>query len=158
MLLLGQDLHGWEDGDGGWGHGEPSAGGFPYRGFQVSPRRFFAHLFRCWDLSAGNMKWIYQVPILAAIVVRIPWLSLLILFGERGLRETQSVRLWSPGLCPSHPSTWEGPCDTEGSRTLDHSTTCVSLRGAHPERPVLIPGAARADPELLRATKPSVGR
>uniref|UniRef100_A0A8B9BWN8 Parathyroid hormone/parathyroid hormone-related peptide receptor n=1 Tax=Anser brachyrhynchus TaxID=132585 RepID=A0A8B9BWN8_9AVES len=23
----------------------------------------------CWDLSAGNMKWIYQVPILAAIVV-----------------------------------------------------------------------------------------
>ncbi|KAJ6654794.1 hypothetical protein lerEdw1_006483 [Lerista edwardsae] len=25
--------------------------------------------FKCWDLSAGNMKWIYQVPILAAIVV-----------------------------------------------------------------------------------------
>ncbi|XP_071433574.1 parathyroid hormone/parathyroid hormone-related peptide receptor-like [Pithys albifrons albifrons] len=24
---------------------------------------------QCWDLSAGNMKWIYQVPILAAIVV-----------------------------------------------------------------------------------------
>ncbi|NXT30765.1 PTH1R protein, partial [Pelecanoides urinatrix] len=23
----------------------------------------------CWDLSAGNMKWIYQIPILAAIVV-----------------------------------------------------------------------------------------
>ncbi|KFP16647.1 Parathyroid hormone/parathyroid hormone-related peptide receptor, partial [Egretta garzetta] len=23
----------------------------------------------CWDLSAGNMKWIYQVPILAAIMV-----------------------------------------------------------------------------------------
>ncbi|NXX62070.1 PTH1R protein, partial [Scopus umbretta] len=23
----------------------------------------------CWDLSAGNLKWIYQVPILAAIVV-----------------------------------------------------------------------------------------
>lgn len=27
-------------------------------------------LSRCWDLSAGNLKWIYQVPILAAIVVR----------------------------------------------------------------------------------------
>lgn len=25
---------------------------------------------RCWDISAGNLKWIYQVPILAAIVVR----------------------------------------------------------------------------------------
>uniref|UniRef100_A0A8C4TM18 Parathyroid hormone/parathyroid hormone-related peptide receptor n=1 Tax=Falco tinnunculus TaxID=100819 RepID=A0A8C4TM18_FALTI len=24
---------------------------------------------QCWDLSAGNVKWIYQVPILAAIVV-----------------------------------------------------------------------------------------
>uniref|UniRef100_A0A8D0HNN3 Parathyroid hormone/parathyroid hormone-related peptide receptor n=1 Tax=Sphenodon punctatus TaxID=8508 RepID=A0A8D0HNN3_SPHPU len=24
---------------------------------------------QCWDLSAGNMKWIYQVPILAAILV-----------------------------------------------------------------------------------------
>ncbi|NXA42190.1 PTH1R protein, partial [Eudromia elegans] len=24
---------------------------------------------QCWDLSAGNMKWIYQVPILVAIVV-----------------------------------------------------------------------------------------
>ncbi|XP_042327513.1 parathyroid hormone/parathyroid hormone-related peptide receptor-like [Sceloporus undulatus] len=24
---------------------------------------------QCWDLSAGNMKWIYQIPILAAIVV-----------------------------------------------------------------------------------------
>ncbi|XP_044300449.1 parathyroid hormone/parathyroid hormone-related peptide receptor-like [Varanus komodoensis] len=24
---------------------------------------------QCWDLSAGNMKWIYQVPILATIVV-----------------------------------------------------------------------------------------
>ncbi|NWR92214.1 PTH1R protein, partial [Furnarius figulus] len=24
---------------------------------------------QCWDLSAGNMKWIYQVPILAAIMV-----------------------------------------------------------------------------------------
>ncbi|XP_051968347.1 parathyroid hormone 3 receptor [Xyrauchen texanus] len=25
---------------------------------------------QCWDISAGNLKWIYQVPILAAIVVR----------------------------------------------------------------------------------------
>lgn len=28
---------------------------------------FFYH--RCWDLSAGNLKWIYQVPILVAVVV-----------------------------------------------------------------------------------------
>lgn len=27
---------------------------------------------RCWELSAGNIKWIYQVPILTAIGVR-PW-------------------------------------------------------------------------------------
>jgi len=26
---------------------------------------------RCWDLSAGSLKWIYQVPILAAIVVSL---------------------------------------------------------------------------------------
>lgn len=30
----------------------------------------FIPMFRCWDISAGNLKWIYQVPILAAIVVR----------------------------------------------------------------------------------------
>lgn len=29
---------------------------------------FFYHR-RCWDLSAGNLKWIYQVPILVAVVV-----------------------------------------------------------------------------------------
>lgn len=33
-------------------------------------------LFRCWDISAGNLKWIYQVPILAAIVVRTQHSSL----------------------------------------------------------------------------------
>lgn len=26
---------------------------------------------RCWELSAGNIKWIYQVPILTAIGVRV---------------------------------------------------------------------------------------
>ncbi|KAK2522414.1 hypothetical protein Q9966_012604 [Columba livia] len=30
---------------------------------------------QCWDLSAGNMKWIYQVPILAAIVDACPHLQ-----------------------------------------------------------------------------------
>lgn len=30
----------------------------------------FILTLRCWDISAGNLKWIYQVPILAAIVVR----------------------------------------------------------------------------------------
>lgn len=35
-----------------------------------APWNRFIALSRCWDLSAGNLKWIYQVPILAAIVVR----------------------------------------------------------------------------------------
>lgn len=35
-----------------------------------SPLNLLHMLFtRCWDLSAGDMKWIYQTPILAAIVV-----------------------------------------------------------------------------------------
>lgn len=29
----------------------------------------FYYLCRCWELSAGNIKWIYQVPILTAIGV-----------------------------------------------------------------------------------------
>lgn len=32
-------------------------------------------LLRCWDLSAGNLKWIVQVPILASIVVSTGWLQ-----------------------------------------------------------------------------------
>ncbi|KAA8581588.1 hypothetical protein FQN60_003169 [Etheostoma spectabile] len=37
----------------------------------VFERRWRTHIsvFRCWDISAGNLKWIFQVPILAAIVV-----------------------------------------------------------------------------------------
>uniref|UniRef100_A0A8C5TVS8 PTH/PTHrP type I receptor n=1 Tax=Malurus cyaneus samueli TaxID=2593467 RepID=A0A8C5TVS8_9PASS len=46
---------------------------------------------QCWDLSAGNMKWIYQVPILAAVVVRILWMNLPFPFGARGLIETRAV-------------------------------------------------------------------
>ncbi|XP_061562267.1 parathyroid hormone 3 receptor [Phycodurus eques] len=34
----------------------------------VSVRASLANT-QCWDISAGNLKWIYQVPILAAIVV-----------------------------------------------------------------------------------------
>uniref|UniRef100_A0A8C9N4W5 Parathyroid hormone/parathyroid hormone-related peptide receptor n=1 Tax=Serinus canaria TaxID=9135 RepID=A0A8C9N4W5_SERCA len=44
-------------------------GSHPSQWSQVSPTSFFTGLLRCWDLSAGNMKWIYQVPILAAVMV-----------------------------------------------------------------------------------------
>lgn len=33
------------------------------------PSHFVVYLHRCWDLSAGNLKWIYQVPILVTVVV-----------------------------------------------------------------------------------------
>lgn len=35
------------------------------------PLMFLRPHRRCWDLSAGNLKWIYQVPILVAVVVSI---------------------------------------------------------------------------------------
>lgn len=38
--------------------------------FLPDPFLFFNR--RCWDLSAGNLKWIYQVPILVAVVVSTP--------------------------------------------------------------------------------------
>lgn len=56
-------------------------------------QRFFTALFRCWDLSAGNMKWIYQVPILAAVVVRTPQLHFPTLSREKGLGATQGCLL-----------------------------------------------------------------
>lgn len=39
-----------------------------------TPLTWSLHLFikcRCWELSAGNIKWIYQVPILTAIGVSV---------------------------------------------------------------------------------------
>lgn len=83
------------------------AGGHQLVILLTSEFRFFqgvsAGLFRCWDLSAGNMKWIYQVPILAAIVVRIPWLNLPIPLGERGSIETQSCCPVVTGVGPQPP-------------------------------------------------------
>lgn len=64
-------------------------------------QRFFTALFRCWDLSAGNMKWIYQVPILAAVVVRTPRLHFPTLSRAKGLGATQGCLLAvaGPGSC-----------------------------------------------------------
>ncbi|KAI6072591.1 parathyroid hormone/parathyroid hormone-related peptide receptor-like protein [Aix galericulata] len=53
---------------------------------------------QCWDLSAGNMKWIYQVPILAAVVVRTPHLHFPTLSREKGLGATQGDKP-TVGIC-----------------------------------------------------------
>lgn len=42
-----------------------------YRTLVPDPSLLFIDC-RCWDLSAGNLKWIYQVPILVAVVVSTP--------------------------------------------------------------------------------------
>ncbi|KAF3858139.1 hypothetical protein F7725_011340 [Dissostichus mawsoni] len=47
---------------------------------------------RCWDLSAGNLKWIYQVPILAAIVVNFMLFLNIIRVLATKLRETNAGR------------------------------------------------------------------
>lgn len=47
---------------------------------------------RCWDLSAGNLKWIYQVPILAAVVVSA--CSLLATFPCCVGNNSISLHLW----------------------------------------------------------------
>lgn len=47
----------------------------------------------------------------------------------------------------------EGPCDAEGSRTLDRSITCASLPAAHPERPVLILGGCWHRPKVTAGNK-----
>uniref|UniRef100_A0A8D0D6H5 Parathyroid hormone/parathyroid hormone-related peptide receptor n=1 Tax=Sander lucioperca TaxID=283035 RepID=A0A8D0D6H5_SANLU len=46
----------------------------------------------CWDLSAGNLKWIYQVPILAAIVVNFMLFLNIIRVLATKLRETNAGR------------------------------------------------------------------
>ncbi|XP_026231146.1 parathyroid hormone/parathyroid hormone-related peptide receptor [Anabas testudineus] len=46
----------------------------------------------CWDLSAGNLKWIYQVPILVAVVVNfILFLNIIRVLATK-LRETNAGR------------------------------------------------------------------
>uniref|UniRef100_A0A8B9ZEK3 Parathyroid hormone/parathyroid hormone-related peptide receptor n=1 Tax=Anas platyrhynchos TaxID=8839 RepID=A0A8B9ZEK3_ANAPL len=56
---------------------------------------------QCWDLSAGNMKWIYQVPILAAVVVRTPQLHFPTLSREKAPALRWGTRGWLAG--PSSP-------------------------------------------------------
>ncbi|XP_023671549.1 parathyroid hormone/parathyroid hormone-related peptide receptor isoform X4 [Paramormyrops kingsleyae] len=46
----------------------------------------------CWDLSAGNLKWIFQVPILAAIVVNFLLFLNIIRVLATKLRETNAGR------------------------------------------------------------------
>uniref|UniRef100_A0A8C0I8P6 Parathyroid hormone/parathyroid hormone-related peptide receptor n=1 Tax=Bubo bubo TaxID=30461 RepID=A0A8C0I8P6_BUBBB len=46
----------------------------------------------CWDLSAGNLKWIFQVPILAAIVVNFILFINIIRVLATKLRETNAGR------------------------------------------------------------------
>ncbi|XP_049602633.1 parathyroid hormone/parathyroid hormone-related peptide receptor [Syngnathus scovelli] len=46
----------------------------------------------CWDLSAGNLKWIYQVPILAAVVVNFVLFLNIIRVLATKLRETNAGR------------------------------------------------------------------
>lgn len=63
---------------------------------------------RCWELSAGNIKWIYQAPILAAIGVSVKSLC----SGKKGiectiklllkLRERVSVTFFYKGLGDPH--------------------------------------------------------
>ncbi|NWH58416.1 PTH1R protein, partial [Geococcyx californianus] len=48
---------------------------------------------QCWDLSAGNMKWIYQVPILAAIVVNFFLFLNIVRVLASKLRETNTGKL-----------------------------------------------------------------
>ncbi|KAJ1099047.1 hypothetical protein NDU88_004151, partial [Pleurodeles waltl] len=47
---------------------------------------------RCWDLSAGNLKWIIQVPILAAIVVNFILFINIVRVLATKLRETNAGR------------------------------------------------------------------
>ncbi|XP_034144540.1 parathyroid hormone/parathyroid hormone-related peptide receptor isoform X1 [Esox lucius] len=46
----------------------------------------------CWDLSAGNLKWIYQVPILTAILVNFMLFLNIIRVLATKLRETNAGR------------------------------------------------------------------
>uniref|UniRef100_A0A672ZHS4 Parathyroid hormone/parathyroid hormone-related peptide receptor n=1 Tax=Sphaeramia orbicularis TaxID=375764 RepID=A0A672ZHS4_9TELE len=46
----------------------------------------------CWDLSAGNLKWIYQVPILMAVVVNFLLFLNIIRVLATKLRETNAGR------------------------------------------------------------------
>ncbi|XP_056153581.1 parathyroid hormone 3 receptor [Lampris incognitus] len=48
---------------------------------------------QCWDISAGNLKWIYQVPILAAIVVNFFFFLNIIRVLASKLWETNTGKL-----------------------------------------------------------------
>lgn len=116
-------------------------------------------LSRCWDLSAGNMKWIYQVPILAAIVVRIPWLNPPIPFRKGAGQRPRAVRLRSLRLClqPFQPAAMQRDAGTLVPPHPDRSITSMSLPAAHPWLPLLMPGGSGAGPRSLWATEPQRG-
>ncbi|MED6233318.1 Parathyroid hormone/parathyroid hormone- peptide receptor, partial [Ataeniobius toweri] len=50
------------------------------------------HDSRCWDISAGNLKWIYQVPILVAVVINFVLFLNIIRVLATKLRETNAGR------------------------------------------------------------------
>ncbi|NXN80167.1 PTH1R protein, partial [Bombycilla garrulus] len=69
---------------------------------------------QCWDLSAGNMKWIYQVPILAAIVVNF------ILFLN--IVRVLASKLWE---------TTTGKLDPRQPKLLKSTLVLMPLFGVH---------------------------
>ncbi|POI33580.1 hypothetical protein CIB84_002668, partial [Bambusicola thoracicus] len=77
----------------GWGDFECESKGKKEKN-QAKPEPIptVSKLLRCWDLSAGNLKWIIQVPILAAIVVNFILFINIIRVLATKLRETNAGR------------------------------------------------------------------
>ncbi|NWT56982.1 PTH1R protein, partial [Erythrocercus mccallii] len=69
---------------------------------------------QCWDLSAGNMKWIYQVPILAAIVVNF--------FLFLNIVRVLASKLWE---------TTTGKLDPRQQKLLKSTLVLMPLFGVH---------------------------
>ncbi|KFU83679.1 Parathyroid hormone/parathyroid hormone-related peptide receptor, partial [Chaetura pelagica] len=69
---------------------------------------------QCWDLSAGNMKWIYQVPILAAIVVNF--------FLFLNIVRVLASKLWE---------THTGKLDPRQQKLLKSTLVLMPLFGVH---------------------------
>ncbi|NWY43887.1 PTH1R protein, partial [Sylvia atricapilla] len=83
----------------------------------------------CWDLSAGNLKWIIQVPILAAIVVNFILFINIIRVLATKLRETNA------GRCDSRQQySWKGPIKTMKFQVPTDFPT-------HPEKPHVFPAS-----------------
>ncbi|NWV12029.1 PTH1R protein, partial [Ptilonorhynchus violaceus] len=69
---------------------------------------------QCWDLSAGNMKWIYQVPILAAVVVNF--------FLFLNIVRVLASKLWE---------TTTGKLDPRQQKLLKSTLVLMPLFGVH---------------------------